>query len=260
MSSESNLANELTLFDLDCNAHTPFSPRVWAVRLLLNYKALPYRTTFVGFSSIARVLSNAGVPPSRKTEPLYTVPAIVDPSTPSPTKLDDCRTIAAYLEATYPNSGRGSVVLPVGDNSTLENLAIDGLVRAMTPLVVPGVVALLDETDTEYYVQSRRKMWGMELEEICPPGTARETAVQELLHAINRLSSQFPPSNSMNDKSTWTFGDHTPTFLDFELIGWLMWLKVAGLPGTWDAARGANGGRWQALLEKAEEEGLLRVV
>lgn len=47
---------EITLYDLACAKQEPFSPVVWRIRLMLNYKQIPYRTIFLEFQDIEPTL------------------------------------------------------------------------------------------------------------------------------------------------------------------------------------------------------------
>lgn len=47
---------EIVLYDLACTKNVCFSPAVWRIRLMLNYKRIPYRTVFLEFPDIAPTL------------------------------------------------------------------------------------------------------------------------------------------------------------------------------------------------------------
>jgi hypothetical protein len=49
-------APEIVLYDLACTKHVCFSPVVWRIRLMLNYKRIPYRTIFLEFPDIEHTL------------------------------------------------------------------------------------------------------------------------------------------------------------------------------------------------------------
>ena len=48
---------EIVLYDLACTKNTCFSPVVWRIRLMLNYKQIPYRTIFLEFPDIESTLN-----------------------------------------------------------------------------------------------------------------------------------------------------------------------------------------------------------
>ena len=47
---------EIVLYDLACIKTVWFSPIVWRIRLMLNYKPIPYRTIFLEFPDIEPTL------------------------------------------------------------------------------------------------------------------------------------------------------------------------------------------------------------
>jgi hypothetical protein len=47
---------EIVLYDLACIKNVCFSPVVWRIRLMLNYKRIPYRTIFLEFPDIEPTL------------------------------------------------------------------------------------------------------------------------------------------------------------------------------------------------------------
>jgi hypothetical protein len=47
---------EIVLYDLACTKNICFSPVVWRIRLMLNYKRIPYRTIFLEFPDIEPTL------------------------------------------------------------------------------------------------------------------------------------------------------------------------------------------------------------
>lgn len=52
----SRVEPEIILYDLACTKNVCFSPAVWRVRLMLNYKKIPYTTVFLEFPDIAPTL------------------------------------------------------------------------------------------------------------------------------------------------------------------------------------------------------------
>jgi len=47
---------EIILYDLACTKNICFSPVVWRIRLMLNYKKIPYKTIFLEFPDIEPTL------------------------------------------------------------------------------------------------------------------------------------------------------------------------------------------------------------
>lgn len=47
---------EIILYDLACTKKVCFSPVIWRIRLMLNYKRVPYKTAFPEFPDIGPAL------------------------------------------------------------------------------------------------------------------------------------------------------------------------------------------------------------
>lgn len=89
------------------------SPNPWKTRLALNFKGLPYSTSWVPLPDVAKVRQSLKVPPCRKFgdgTDFFTLPIIEDPATGS--LVGDSFDIAAYLQKTYPDSGAGDLFPP----------------------------------------------------------------------------------------------------------------------------------------------------
>ncbi|KAJ7314613.1 hypothetical protein DFH08DRAFT_1087194 [Mycena albidolilacea] len=229
-------AAPITLFDFDSELETPFSPKVWAIRLLLNYKEIPHKTTYVHFPDIGTVLAAAGAPPTRQVAPLYTVPAIID----GDKAISDSRLIAGHIERTYP-------ARPVPLQGDAQQLAVRNVEFLFYPLIVPNTMNHLDERDAAYFIQTRRVMFRKELHEICPP-SRREEAVRAIEAGLIELSD-FVGAESHEG---WVFGKDGPAYADFELLRLFLWLKIAGFPGAWDRIKELNGAKWGRLFIAAE--------
>ncbi|KAF8190222.1 hypothetical protein K438DRAFT_1592458, partial [Mycena galopus ATCC 62051] len=204
-------------------------------RLLLNYKQIPYKTTWVNFPDIETVLTAAGAPPTSHAAPKYTLPAIID----GETALSDSRVIAEYLDRTYPTR-------PVPLLGMEQETAVESVLRLLSPLVVPNVVNHLEERDAAYYVQSRRKMFGKELHEICPPSRR-----DEMLHVLDVGLTELSDFAGEASREGWIFGKDGPAYEDFELVGWFFWAKIAGLPDLWERIK-AHDAKWSRLFTAAE--------
>lgn len=124
---------------------------------MLNYKKVPYITEFIGFPDIAAVLSAACVPPTRPTDPKYSVPAIIDASADPHVILADSAVIADYLEKTYPEPS----IYPHGREAHLRwTDAIMGSVRALALIVIPATPRILSESDADFFVRTRKLIFG----------------------------------------------------------------------------------------------------
>jgi len=98
------------------------SPNPWKTRLALNFKGLPYSTSWVPLPDVAKVRRGLKVPACRKFADgtdFFTLPIIEDPATNS--FVGDSFDIAVYLQKTYPNSGAGDLFPPQTLNYVLPN-------------------------------------------------------------------------------------------------------------------------------------------
>lgn len=63
MAAQTDSEPEIVLYDLACVKDVCFSPAVWRIRLMLNYKAIPYKTIFLEFPDIEPTLKDLLVLP-----------------------------------------------------------------------------------------------------------------------------------------------------------------------------------------------------
>jgi glutathione S-transferase len=106
-------ANPIVLYDIATRppaAKTCCSPNPWKARFALNFKAVPFTTTWVQMPDITKVRSGLNIPPVRKFADgtdFYTLPIIQDPTTGA--LVGDSFDIAIYLQKTYPDAGAGDL-------------------------------------------------------------------------------------------------------------------------------------------------------
>ena len=129
----------------------------------MNYKKIPHTTEFLRFPEITPVLSAAGAPPTRSTEPRWSVPALAD----GPAILSDSTPLADHLEATRPAAPS---VYPHGRAAQLRwTAALEAdVVRRMAPLVLPETPRILPPEDVAYFYETRKHFFG-----VCPPCVVR---------------------------------------------------------------------------------------
>ncbi|PCH43179.1 hypothetical protein WOLCODRAFT_74362 [Wolfiporia cocos MD-104 SS10] len=242
------IKHTITLYDVRSTLSSPaWSPNVWKIRFILNYKRLPYVTHWLSYPDIAEVLSSVGAPPTRTTKPMYTVPAIRDEVEGStPVVLSDSATILAYLEKTYPTPS----IFPNNsrDAQMTHIAAIEECIYArMVFMVVPNTVRILEGRDLEYYLASRKEFLGVALEDMFPV-EKRQAMWAELREGLDEISALVDNLKQGFGKR-WMFScAATPSYADFVLGAMLVWFRRAGPEGGWDRIRGWNGGRWERLL------------
>ena len=123
---------------------------------VLNYKKIPYTTDFIGFPSIAATLSAAGAPPTRTADLRYSVPALIDSD--GSTVLADSAVIADHLERTHP----APTIYPHGRAAQMRwaDGVMGALAGVLAPIVVPATARILPEADAEYFVRTRKLIFG----------------------------------------------------------------------------------------------------
>ncbi|KAL7278073.1 hypothetical protein ACG7TL_008043 [Trametes sanguinea] len=232
---------------------TAWSPNTWRVRYALNYKHLPYTTTWTEYPSIARTCLSLGAGPTStwpSGAPMYTLPALSDPSTSPPTALAGSLAIALHLDRAYPDAPR---VVPAG-TAALQAAFEAAFNAAVSPhvqmLVMPAMLEKrrLHEESRGYYKRARETEWGGSMEEWAPFGTeVREAHWRGLREGLGEVRRWLGDGRFF-------MGD-TPSFADFVVAGRLMWMKkiLGEEDAEWKAVEEWHEGRWAKLLHDLEE-------
>ncbi|PCH44889.1 hypothetical protein WOLCODRAFT_91049 [Wolfiporia cocos MD-104 SS10] len=239
----------ITLYDVPCKLDPPaWSPNVWRTRFILNFKELPYVTQWVHYTDIQRVLPSAGVPPTRTSKPLYSVPAIIDiVEGEAPVMLADSPLIADYLEQTYPERS----IYPGGRDAHLQCVekVIQHVNNKIAFMVIPHVERILEGGDREYYLSTREMKFGVPLGKMFPV-EKQEAMWADLMTSLTELSAYI---DGIRKGEKWLFGTtDDPSYADFVLGGALIWFKLGGPEGGWDKLRAWHEGRWERHLENLE--------
>ncbi|KIJ49677.1 hypothetical protein M422DRAFT_246749 [Sphaerobolus stellatus SS14] len=163
----------ITLFDITSKLDPPpWSFNTWKVRLVLNYKQLPYKTIWLSYSDIEPTLSNSGATttmrhPEDPSKPYYTLPAILDENGEEPKLITDSLAIAIYLDEKYleklllPNTG-------VALEYAFEKYVIRAIAIHIGPFICPAIWLILDERGQVYFRETRKKRYGGKLEDDSP--------------------------------------------------------------------------------------------
>lgn len=220
-------------------------------RLILNYKRLPYRTTWVEFPDIENSMRAINAPPtSRRPDgrPVYTLPVILDPmrSSASPTILSNPAIIAEYLEVTYP----ARFLFPDGSKS-LQTLFAHYLqevfIRPLLPVMIPQSHQRLPErSQAHFFPQGQR-----------PPdpyaaGPNREQAWQAVYENFSFLASIMDKNNG-DDGDGIVVSGREITYADFALCAILIWIEKMSPQDGWLRVKQWHNGRWLRLWERCRE-------
>ncbi|KAM0338317.1 hypothetical protein ACHAPU_011369 [Fusarium lateritium] len=155
---------EIVLYDLACTKNGCFSPVVWKIRLMLNYKKIPYRTVFLEFPDIEPTLKQLGLAPhdpSSRSRASYTVPVIKH--VPTNKYIMDSPAIAEFLETTYPVP-----LLPLISKlgREIETQARNAVAPALMVSITPREVLILSPRSQEYFRARKEAQFGCKLEDL----------------------------------------------------------------------------------------------
>ncbi|KAI8976418.1 hypothetical protein BD414DRAFT_168303 [Trametes punicea] len=249
------MAKPLIFYDIPGDVKgTAWSPNTWRIRYALNYKNLPYTTTWVEYPDIARTCQSIGAAPTStwpSGAPMYTLPALYDPSTD--TALAGSLAIALYLDRTYPST---PPVVPAGTevlHAAFEAAFIAAVSPHMQMLVMPVGRERLHEASRAHYKHARESQWGERMEEWAPPGSeARDMHWGALEEAFGKVKGWLETEPESGRK--FVMGDG-PSFADFVLGARLMWMKkiLGDESDEWNAVEKWHDGRWAQLLNDLDE-------
>ncbi|KAK0878536.1 hypothetical protein LTR87_007669 [Friedmanniomyces endolithicus] len=181
---------DVILYDLACIKNVCFSPAVWRIRLMLNYKKIPYRTIFLEFPDIEPTLKKLGVDPgtipSGQKNTFYSVPTIQH--LPTNTFLMDSSRIAHFLETTYPDPPV-PLISPLGTKiESHSRLVIASVFRTS---VMPREIHILSPRSQEYFRRTREARLGgrQRLEDLLAEGKEEQSweAAREGMQVIGEL-------------------------------------------------------------------------
>ncbi|KII86910.1 hypothetical protein PLICRDRAFT_43593 [Plicaturopsis crispa FD-325 SS-3] len=239
----------LTFYDIpSTNPKNASSPNTWKVRYALNYKGIPYRTVWVEYPEIESLCTRIGAPPTSVNDnghPSYTLPVINDHSTGA--VVSDSIKIATYLDETYPTT---PALFPAGSRA-LQHAFQDAFAPVLSAWLHVGIAATcahFHPHSEEYFRRTREARFGMRLEDVSPPGSARRAghmkAMKEGLDMVNGWLEANGPV------MPYIMGN-TVSYADLTLASWLGWFKT-NVPEEWETVATWHGGRWVACIESLD--------
>ncbi|KAI0132941.1 hypothetical protein BJ170DRAFT_615792 [Xylariales sp. AK1849] len=185
MAAQTKPEPEIVLYDLVSTKSVCFSPTVWRIRLILNYKHIPYRTIFLDFPDIEPTLKGLGLVPSGSAAgPQYTVPAIHH--VPTNTYMMDSDPIAQFLESTYP-SPPVPLTSELGGQIWAQSRAVLG--PAFRVSILPREIRILSPRGQEYFRRTREASLGPQFADLPDPDKEEQTwaAVGDGMRAVSEL-------------------------------------------------------------------------
>jgi len=219
-------------------------------RYCLNFKNIPYTTEWVELGDIEAHCKNLGILPTanrRDGSPVYTLPAIYDPSTNI--YLADSLPIARYLEKQYPDTPS---IFP--HNSGALHFAFTKAlldeIDAVTPFVVPASYAILSSATQAYFRRTRELSYGKKLEDIAPQGGDKVVQWATFKNGLGNVDEWF----AMNGGGPFVMG-HTLSWSDIILASELAWFRASWGEDSaqWKDILSWHGDRWENFLRNMKE-------
>jgi glutathione S-transferase len=210
----------------------------------LNYKGIPYLTEWVESPDIEPLSKRLGIKPTgRKLDgsPMYTLPAIHDPSTGI--YIADSFAIAEYLEKTYPNTPSVFPNETVGLQKAFE-ATFQTLLEAVLPLILPASSFKLNPASEEYFRRTREILFGKKLEDVVLTGNAWTEQWGKCEKGFAAIDSYWALTD---EKGPYILGD-TISWSDLVLFSSLYWFKLIWGENSkeWKDIASWHGGRWEA--------------
>ncbi|RYP93694.1 hypothetical protein DL770_000225 [Monosporascus sp. CRB-9-2] len=241
------------------------SPNPWKTRLALNFKGLPYSTSWVALPDIAKVRSSLKVPPCRKFADgtdFFTLPILQDPATDS--LVGDSFDIAVYLQKTYPDSGSGNLFPPqtldyvfTHDPAILVplsecresgfpeyakfNMNVDAAFTAHVQLTVQGFPfdpATAEASKAEFVRRAGVTRW----EDFALVGEEREKIKDSFRNMLGGLAKLF-----LRDTSGPFLLGTRASYADFIVGAWLRMMRATLPESEWEEVRSWHGGLFGRL-------------
>ncbi|KAH7245637.1 hypothetical protein BKA59DRAFT_544848 [Fusarium tricinctum] len=253
MSTASASSKSIVFYDIAARPPVEkncFSPNPWKTRLALNFKGVPYSTSWVALPDIAKVRESLKVPACRKFadgKDFYTLPIIEDPATGS--LVGDSFDIALYLQKTYPNSGGGNlfppqtldfdfkhpyILVPLSECRNSEfpeyakfNMNIDAAFTAHTQLAVQGMPfdpATEELSKAEFVRRAGVKQW----DDFALDSEAREKLMESFRETLGGLAKLF----SRDASGPFLLGT-TVSYADMMVGAWLRMMYATMPEDEW---------------------------
>ncbi|WPH01513.1 Hypothetical protein R9X50_00435900 [Acrodontium crateriforme] len=179
------MSTELILYDLPSKGEKPtcWSYNAWKTRLALNYKTIPYRTSWTEYPSIAPQARTFGIEPNPSVSSTgFSIPIA---RFPDGKYIMNSLQIAHELEKFQPEPSlrlENGYVQPTTESVNL-------IVRALAPRAVPRVwELLLNPASQPYFHETRTRRFGMALTDVAESLEARD-AWENAMPGVERLKA-----------------------------------------------------------------------
>ncbi|EJD06829.1 uncharacterized protein FOMMEDRAFT_152145 [Fomitiporia mediterranea MF3/22] len=241
----------IMLYDAEFNLpEKTLSPFAVRLRILLDYKCIPYQNVWIHFPDIEATAKSVGAPPTRINadgRPGYTIPFVTIASHDKPTiALSDSAKIVKYIEEAYPDpEGK---MLPAGMrvlHSIFSQYLAQNIAGPMFKFVLPGLLRALAPHPRDWLIQTRKSTLGVTIDEMIPKD---EKSIAEAWRAVDAafddLAAHLDKAGEGNFRIT---GD--VSYVEFELVSILNLLRRTNPDEGWKRLEILNGDRWAKLMD-----------
>lgn len=238
--------------------------------MALNFKGVPYSTSWVPLPDVSKVRRSLNVPPCRKFADgtdFFTLPIIKDPATDS--LVGDSFDIAVYLQKTYPNSGAGdlfppqtldyaptqyqALAVPLSECRESEfpeyakfNMNVDAAFTAHVQLssqCFPFDPATAEISKAEFARRAGVTSW----DDFTLVGEAREKTKESFRNMLGDLAKLF-----LRDTSGPFLLGTRASYADLIVGGWLRMMRATLPKSEWEELRSWHGGLFGRLHDALE--------
>ncbi|KAF7364577.1 Glutathione S-transferase-like protein ustS [Mycena venus] len=213
-------------------------------RYALNFKGLSYRTVWLEYPEIEPKLREMGAAPTRNKpdgRPHYTLPLIHDLSTG--VVIAESSRIAAYLDATYPDTPRLMPEGTIGFHFAFEDAAL-ALLPPIWKYAIPASCAKLNPVSEAYFRPTREATFGVAMKDMMPTGEADVVEWQKVKNSFGKMDGWIRDNS---EGSVYLMGD-APCYADLWMAAYVIWIKLV-LPEKFEDLKSWHDGRWAKLAE-----------
>ncbi|KAK0188385.1 hypothetical protein F5146DRAFT_1104044 [Armillaria mellea] len=248
------MTTSLTLYDIPSTLpNKAWSPNIYKVRYVLNYKGLPHHTEWVEFPHIEALYKRLGAQASATkadgVTPHYTCPLLHDASTGA--LVSDSAAIARYLDKTYPET---PCVIPKGTDALHrafdEALVIQFRATVLWRFTFAKTISIMNPVSEEYYRRTRqgRLLEGQRPEDVVPKGEEREREWAKLEEAFGKVDRWYGKGDR------YVMGD-VVSYADFTVAASVrLYRTLFGEDSKeWKDISTWQGGRWGVLVKDLEK-------
>ncbi|KAM3505176.1 hypothetical protein MY10362_003120 [Beauveria mimosiformis] len=249
-------------FDIDSVLSGPnrsWSSSTLKIRMVLNYKNIPYKQSFISYPDIAPLLKSFSVTPHSKGRMQYTLPAICHPESVTANAagaMMDSLPIARHLDKLFPSpplfpSVKASYALALATEKLVLGAAREGLF-----LLLPKAADVLDARGKEYFLRTRAEWFGKPLPELAI------TEKDETRRVIDAMKAELEIFVVMlagvEGKQGPYLEGKSPGYADFILVTFLSWSHRVDMD-IWREIMSMGNGElralWDACLPWMEGQG-----